>query len=164
MEIQLEQHIIQNLNKKEKYEYCTTAINGLVTGETDLIANLANVTALLKDTFKWWWVGFYLVKDNYLVLGPFQGPAACTRIAQGKGVCGTSWQTRNTIIVDNVDDFPGHIACSPFSKSEIVVPVIRSNDVVAVLDIDSEVLSGFDKTDSEYLNAIAGICSGFNWR
>lgn len=138
--------------KSAVYDSLITQIKALVGDETDLVANLANVAAAIKQTFGFFWVGFYLVKDDELVLGPFQGPIACTRIALGKGVCGTSWEKGKTIVVDDVDAFPGHIACSSLSKSEIVVPVIKNETVVAVLDVDSDTLSTFDETDAHYLN------------
>ena len=145
-------------SKDEIYTSLVPQIEALITGEPDLIANLANVTAALKEQFKWLWVGFYLVKNGELVLGPFQGPIACTRIQKGRGVCGTCWEKAKTIIVDDVEKFPGHIACSSLSRSEIVVPVIRNNEVVAVLDVDSEQLSQFDETDKIFLEKIvAGI-------
>ena len=137
--------------KEEQYESILPQIKGLITGEEDLVANLANITAALKEQFGWLWVGFYLVKKEELVLGPFQGPIACTRIRKGKGVCGTSWAEAKTLIVDDVEKFPGHIACSSLSRSEIVVPVIVNNEVIAVLDADSESLSSFDETDKVYL-------------
>ena len=136
------------------YDSLIPQIKALVGDETDLVANLANIAAAIKQTFGFFWVGFYLVKDDELVLGPFQGPIACTRIALGKGVCGTSWEKGETIVVDDVDAFPGHIACSSLSKSEIVVPVIKNGNVVAVLDIDSDTLSTFDETDAHYLNSL----------
>ena len=126
-------------------------------GEPDLVANLANVCAALKEQFKWFWVGFYLVKANELVLGPFQGPVACTRIGLGKGVCGTSWQQEKTLIVPDVDAFPGHIACASASRSEIVVPVLNDGKVVAVLDVDSDELDQFDETDALYLQQIVEL-------
>ena len=138
--------------KSAIYDSLIPQIKALVGDETDLVANLANVAAAIKQTFGFFWVGFYLVKDDELVLGPFQGPIACTRIALGKGVCGKSWEKGETIVVDDVDAFPGHIACSSLSKSEIVVPVIKNGNVVAVLDIDSDTLSTFDETDAHYLN------------
>ena len=138
--------------KSAIYDSLIPQIKALVGDETDLVANLANVAAAIKQTFGFFWVGFYLVKDDELVLGPFQGPIACTRIALGKGVCGTSWEKGKTIVVDDVDAFPGHIACSSFSKSEIVVPITKNGNVVAVLDIDSDTLSTFDETDAHYLN------------
>jgi GAF domain-containing protein len=140
--------------KAEQYEALIPQIKGLITGEPDLVANLANVVAALKEQFNWWWVGFYLVKENELVLAPFQGPVACTRIALGRGVCGTAWKQAATLIVPDVEKFPGHIACSSFSKSEIVVPVIRDGKVIGVLDVDSELPDHFDTTDQHYLEAI----------
>ncbi|HVT86055.1 MAG TPA: GAF domain-containing protein [Chitinophagaceae bacterium] len=144
-------------NKTEQYESLIPQIKGLLEGEPDLIANLANITAALKEQFNWLWVGFYLVKNNELVLGPFQGPVACTRIRKGKGVCGTSWEKAETLIVPDVEKFPGHIACSSLSRSEIVVPVIRNKEVVAVLDVDSTALNQFDETDQRYLEAIVDL-------
>lgn len=144
-------------NKKEQYESLLPQIKGLLEGEPDLIANLANVTGALKEQFNWLWVGFYIVKNTELVLGPFQGPVACTRIRKGKGVCGTSWKKAETLIVADVEKFPGHIACSSLSKSEIVVPIIRNNEVVAVLDVDSIESDQFDKTDQRYLEAIVAL-------
>ena len=136
------------------YSSLLPQIHALIDGETDLTANLANVTAVLQQTFHWWWVGFYLVKENELVLGPFQGPVACTRIGFGKGVCGSSWQQNTTLVVPDVEQFPGHIACSSASRSEIVVPVRKNNMVVAVLDVDSEHLHHFDHTDQEWLERL----------
>lgn len=141
-------------SKEDQYTGLLPQIRGLLTGESDLIANLANVAAALKVQFEWLWVGFYIVKQNELVLGPFQGPVACTRIKKGRGVCGTSWRLAKTLIVADVEKFPGHIACSSLSKSEIVVPVIRNNEVVAVLDLDSENYDSFDKTDQYFLEKI----------
>lgn len=158
-------HIITG-TKAEQYESLLPQIRGLLEGEPDLIANLANVAAALKEQFNWLWTGFYLVKPavhttenkkEELVLGPFQGPVACTRITKGRGVCGTSWEKAETIIVADVEKFPGHIACSSLSRSEIVVPVIRNNEVVAVLDVDSEHLDQFDETDKFYLEKIVEI-------
>ncbi len=150
--------IIQdNLSKEEKYKALVPQIKALLEGEDDLIANLSNVAAALKSTFNFWWVGFYIVKQNELVLGPFQGPVACTRIQKSKGVCGTSWAQANTIIVQDVDEFPGHIACSSLSKSEIVVPMIKNNEVWAVLDVDSEFLNHFDTSDAKYLEEIVAM-------
>jgi len=140
--------------KTEQYEQLIPQIKGILEGESDLIANLGNLTAMLKEQFRWWWVGFYLVKKDELVLGPFQGPLACTRIHKGKGVCGTSWEKAVSLIVPDVDKFPGHIACSSLSKSEIVVPVIRNSEVVAVLDADSEFYAHYDETDQKYLEQI----------
>ena len=141
-------------DKTEQYRSLIPQIKGLLNGEPDLIANLANVVAALKEQFNWLWVGFYLVKNNELVLAPFQGPVACTRIRKGKGVCGTSWGEARTLIVPDVEKFPGHIACSSLSRSEIVVPVIRNNGVIAVLDVDSQELNQFDQTDQRYLEEI----------
>lgn len=141
-------------SKQEQYESLLPQIKGLLQGETDLVANLANTVAALKEQFGWFWVGFYLVKGNELVLGPFQGPVACTRIKKGRGVCGSSWDKAETLIVPDVEKFPGHIACSSLSKSEIVVPVIKDNEVVAVLDVDSDELNQFDNTDQHYLEKI----------
>jgi GAF domain-containing protein len=150
--------IIQdNLSKEEKYKALVPQIKALLEGEDDVIANLSNVAAALKSTFNFWWVGFYIVKQNELVLGPFQGPVACTRIQKSRGVCGTSWAQANTIIVPNVDEFPGHIACSSLSKSEIVVPMIKNNEVWAVLDVDSEFLNHFDTSDAKYLEEIVAM-------
>ena len=140
--------------KEEQYQNLLPQIKALLAHETDFIANLANVAAALKEQFGWFWVGFYLVKNEELVLGPFQGPVACTRIKKGKGVCGTSWQQAATIIVPDVELFPGHIACNSLSKSEIVVPIFRSNEVIGVLDVDSDTLNSFDKTDQHYLEEI----------
>ena len=149
-------HIIQG-DKKIQYETLIPQIQGLLTGETNLIANLANVAAALKEQFKWLWVGFYWVMEDELVLGPFQGPVACTRIKKGRGVCGTSWEKAQTIIVEDVEKFPGHIACSSVSKSEIVVPVFHAGKVIGVLDVDSSELAQFDNIDQLYLEKIVGI-------
>jgi len=153
---------ITALKKEEKYKELLPQIKSLIEGESDLTANLANICAALKFGMNFFWVGFYLVKNNAipagrqeLVLGPFQGPIACTRIAIGKGVCGTAWQQKKTIIVEDVDKFPGHISCSSLSKSEIVIPAFNSDkDVIAVLDVDSDELNSFDKTDEIYLKEI----------
>lgn len=147
--------IAHGLTKKQQYEELLPQIYALVGGEKDVTANLANICAALKQTFNWWWIGLYLVKDNELVLGPFQGPVACTRIAKGKGVCGSSWQQKQTLIVPDVELFPGHIACSGASRSEIVVPVISNNEVLAVIDADSEHLAHYDETDRVYLEKLA---------
>ncbi len=152
--------IDRSLDKVEQYRSLIPQIEGLVSGETDTIANLANVCAALKEQFKWFWVGFYLVKNDELVLGPFQGPVACTRIKKGKGVCGTSWERKEIIIVPNVDEFPGHIACATASKSEIVLPFYQQNKVAGVLDVDSEYLAHFDEVDAEYLNKIIKLLNG----
>ena len=141
-------------NKKEKYDTLIPQLQSLVEDEKDLIANLSNITAALKQTMNFFWVGFYLVKGDQLVLGPFQGPVACTRIKKGRGVCGASWQREETVVVPDVEKFPGHIACSSLSKSEIVVPVIRNNTVIGVLDVDSEDLNSYDETDQRFLEEI----------
>lgn len=143
--------------KEEKYQSLLPQLEALISGEDDLVANLANISSALREVFGFFWVGFYLVKDEQLVLGPFQGTVACTRIKFGKGVCGTSWKERRTILVANVDEFPGHIACSSSSKSEIVVPIIEENRVVGVLDIDSDLLDDFDLTDQHYLEKVAQL-------
>jgi GAF domain-containing protein len=141
-------------DKQEQYSSILPQIDALISYETDLIANLGNIVAALKEQFGWFWVGFYLVKGGELVLAPFQGPVACTRIKKGKGVCGTSWAEARTIIVPDVDQFPGHIACSSLSKSEIVVPIIRNEEVIGVLDVDSADYNSFDETDKAYLEKI----------
>jgi L-methionine (R)-S-oxide reductase len=140
--------------KAEKYEAILPQVEALISTETDTYANLANVSAVLKEAFGFFWVGFYLVKEGELVLGPFQGPLACTRIKLGKGVCGTSWEKAKTQLVPDVDAFPGHIACSSASKSEIVVPGIKNGEVWIVLDVDSDLLDNFDYTDQEYLEKL----------
>lgn len=145
--------------KEEQYKSLLPQIKGLIQGEPDLIANLANAVAALKETFGFFWVGFYIVKGEELVLGPFQGPVACTRISKGKGVCGTSWMNKETLLVPDVDAFPGHIACSSLSRSEIVVPLMSNGEVVAVLDVDSSELNDFDHTDSKYLNELCSWLS-----
>ena len=149
--------IISVGNKEQQYQTLFPQIESLLAGENDTIANMANVAAALKQTFNFFWVGFYIVKDDMLVLAPFQGPIACTRIRYGKGVCGTAWKEAATQIVPDVDLFPGHIACNSDSKSEIVVPVIRDGKVVAVLDIDSDELNSFDETDAVYLEKICRL-------
>lgn len=149
---------ITGTTKAQKYESLLPQIHALVEGEKDLTANLANIVAALRQTFGFFWIGFYLVKENELVLGPFQGPVACTRIGLGKGVCGASWQRAETIIVDDVEKFPGHIACSSESKSEIVVPVFNNERrVIAVLDVDEDKYSMFDTTDKLYLEKVAEL-------
>lgn len=156
-------NVSSELTKEEKYKALLPQLKALVDGETDAIANLANIAAALKTTFNFWWVGFYLVKNNELVLGPFQGPVACTRIQLGKGVCGTSWQKKEVIIVPDVDRFPGHIACSSASKSEIVLPKFNlQNEVELVLDVDSEFLNHFDETDQNYLLKIIQLIPTLN--
>ena len=141
-------------SKTDKYSLLVAQVKALTEGEPNRVANLANTASALKMTFGFFWVGFYLVEGNELVLGPFQGPIACTRIAKGKGVCGTSWERNETLVVPDVDAFPGHIACSSDSKSEIVVPVVKNGEVVAVLDVDSDVLNDFDDTDAAYLTEL----------
>lgn len=154
--------INQKLNKEEKYQHLLPQLAALTSGETDTIANLANLMAALKQAFNFWWVGVYLVKNDELVLGPFQGPIACTRIKKGKGVCGTAWQQANTLIVPNVDEFPGHIACSSESKSEIVVPVFNKNkEVIMIIDVDSEKFNAFDETDATYFEKVAQLITNF---
>ena len=143
--------------KNEKYELLYKQIASLTEAESDTIANMANVSSMLHQTFGFWWTGFYRVIGNELILGPFQGPMACTRIAKDKGVCGTAWSEERTVVVEDVDKFPGHIACSSLSRSEIVVPVWHNNEVVGVLDIDSEHLASFDTTDKEWLERIVQL-------
>ena len=145
------------MTKEEQYQSLIPQIQSLVSDETDLIANMANVAAILHNTFHFWWTGFYFVKGKELVLGPFQGPLACTRIPYNKGVCGTAWAENKTIIVPDVHDFPGHIACSSESKSEIALPVRRNKEVIAVIDIDSAQLNTFDTIDQQYLEQIANL-------
>ena len=149
-----EELFIMGSDKREIYESLSPQIASLLAGETDLVANMANIAAALKQAFGFFWVGFYSVKDDQLVLSPFQGPVACTRIKYGKGVCGTAWKEARTVIVPDVDAFPGHIACSSASRSEIVVPVFKDGKVIAVLDIDSDQLDTFDETDAFYLEKI----------
>jgi len=144
-------------SKQEQYESLIPQIEGLLYGENNLVANFANISAALKEQFNWWWVGFYWVHENELVLGPFQGPVACTRIKKGRGVCGGAWEQGKTLIVEDVEKFPGHIACSSASKSEIVVPVFKNGVIVGVLDVDSELLAHFDATDQLYLEKIVGL-------
>jgi GAF domain-containing protein len=145
---------ISNGTKAEKYQELVPQLKALLLGEKDEIANLANFVAALKQTFGFFWVGFYMVKENELVLGPFQGPIACTRIKKGKGVCGTSWEKGKTMLVSDVDQFPGHIACSSLSKSEIVVPLFKNQEVIGVLDVDSDQLNDFDEVDEKYLTEL----------
>ncbi|HEX2845666.1 MAG TPA: GAF domain-containing protein [Chitinophagaceae bacterium] len=145
--------------KEEQYQSLIPQIKGLLEGEPDLVANLANTVAALKEQFGWLWVGFYLVKQGELVLAPFQGPVACTRISKGRGVCGTSWAQAKTLIVPDVEKFPGHIACSSHSRSEIVIPVIRNGEVIGVLDVDSVETDQFDETDQRYLEEIVDFIS-----
>lgn len=143
--------------KEQQYKALIPQITALLAGENDLVANLANVSAALKEQFGWFWVGFYIVKNGELVLGPFQGPVACTRIRKGRGVCGTSWEKATTLIVPDVEKFPGHIACSSLSKSEIVVPLMHNGSVVGVLDVDSDAYDSFDETDKRYLEQVVQL-------
>ncbi len=145
--------------KEAQYQSLMPQVKALLEGEEDLVANMANMVAALKAQFGWFWVGFYLVKKDELVLGPFQGPVACTRIKKGRGVCGSSWQQQKTLIVPDVEKFPGHIACSSLSKSEIVVPVFSNHEVVGVLDVDSDAYDQFDETDQKYLEAMLQLIS-----
>ena len=152
-----EELTISSGSKEEKYQELLPQIRAVVEGESDPIANMANVASMLHETFGFWWTGFYRVLDGELVLGPFQGPLACTRIQKGRGVCGTAWERGETVIVPDVDAFPGHIACSSLSKSEIVVPVFKDGSVTGVLDIDSDSLATFDKVDAHWLGRIAAL-------
>ena len=152
-----EDQIIIKGTKEEQYQSLIQQIQGLLAGEDDLVANLANVSAALKEQFGWLWVGFYLVKKYELILGPFQGPVACTRISKGRGVCGSSWAKAQTLIVADVEKFPGHIACSSASRSEIVIPIMQDGEVVGVLDVDSTELNYFDETDAQYLEQIVQL-------
>lgn len=145
------------MNKIEKYKLLYEQVKALISKENDIIANMANIAAIIHEAFNFWWTGFYRVIDKELVLGPFQGPVACTRIAYGRGVCGTAWKEEETIVVEDVHQFPGHIACSSASKSEIVVPIFKDNQVVAVLDIDSEKLATFDNIDKEWLEKLVEL-------
>ena len=147
------------MSKQEDYKLLLSQVKAMVKDETDAVANMANVAALIQEAFHFWWTGFYRVIGEQLVLGPFQGPVACTRIGFGKGVCGTSWKDKKTIVVADVEQFPGHIACSSESKSEIVVPLFKGEDVIGVLDIDSEKLATFDAVDKEWLEQIAEVVS-----
>lgn len=151
--------IPESATKAEKYEAIIPQIEALISGEPDLYANLANISAALKEAFGFFWVGFYLVKETQLVLGPFQGPVACTRISIGKGVCGAAWQEGKTMLVANVDEFPGHIACNSASKSEIVIPIFKGGKVAMVLDVDSDQLDDFDAVDQEYLERLMKLLS-----
>ncbi len=150
-------YVREQASKEQKYEELIPQLKGLLDGETDNIANFANTAAAIRQVFGFFWVGFYLVKQQQLVLGPFQGTIACTRIPFGRGVCGTAWKEQRTIVVPNVNDFPGHIACDSASLSEIVIPVCYNKEVVAVLDIDSEYENHFDETDAKYLQQIVKI-------
>ena len=143
--------------KSERYALLRKQVESLTEGESDLTANLANVAAAIQQSFQFWWTGFYLVRGEQLVLGPFQGPVACTRIPFGRGVCGTAWQRRETVVVPDVEAFPGHIACSSASRSEIVVPILRNGEVLGVLDIDSRLLAAFDSEDAAGLEPIAAL-------
>ena len=147
------------MSKQEDYKLLLAQVKAMVKDESDAVANMANVAALIQEAFHFWWTGFYRVIGEQLVLGPFQGPVACTRIGFGKGVCGTAWKDKKTIVVEDVEQFQGHIACSSESKSEIVVPLLKGEDVIGVLDIDSERLATFDETDKEWLEQIAEVVS-----
>ena len=147
----------QNMDKQEDYKLLLAQVKAMVKDESDPVANMANVAALIQEAFHFWWTGFYRVIGEQLVLGPFQGPVACTRIGFGKGVCGTAWKEKKTLVVKDVEQFPGHIACSSESKSEIVVPLLKNGDVIGVLDIDSERLATFDAVDKEWLQQIAEV-------
>jgi len=149
-------HISQG-TKEQQYQALLPQIKGLLTGETNAVANMANICAALKEQFNFFWVGFYLVENNELVLGPFQGPVACTRIAYNRGVCGSAWAQQETLIVPNVEEFPGHIACSSLSKSEIVIPIIKDGKCIGVLDVDSQEQDSFDLIDKKYLIAILEV-------
>lgn len=150
-----------SIEKKERYEVLVPQIASLVEGEKDIVANLSNVAAALRQSMGFFWVGFYLVKDDQLVLGPFQGPIACTRINFGRGVCGTSWKEKRTILVPDVEAFPGHIACSSDSKSEVVLPAFKDDKVALVLDVDSDRLNDFDEVDVLYLEKVMRIVESF---
>lgn len=154
-------HLATGIDKAEKYTQLLPQIEALIRDEPSYIANLSNISAALKQAFDFWWVGFYLAEGNELVLGPFQGPVACTRIASGKGVCGTAMAQKESILVPDVDAFPGHIACSSASRSEIVVPVLLDGEVLMILDVDSEHLNHFDATDKKYLEALAEMISKY---
>lgn len=149
-------------DRATRYQELLPQLSALIESESDLIANLANTAAVLREAFGFFWVGFYLVKSDELVLGPFQGPLACTRIRRGKGVCGSSWEHAHTLLVPDVDAFPGHIACSSASRSEIVVPVLVNKNVVAVLDVDSDQLNDFSETDQRYLEELCALLAK-NW-
>lgn len=156
-----EELILQQGQKAEQYQSIIPQIQAIIEDETDVIANLANICAALKQQFDWLWIGFYLVKDNELVLGPFQGPIACTRIAIGRGVCGRAWQQQQVIIVPDVDQFPGNIACSSASRSEIVLPMMKNGECLGVLDIDSSELNQFDEVDAKYLKQLIAMIENF---
>lgn len=153
--------IASSTDKAERYKTLVPQIEALIGDEKDVVANLSNIAAALKQTMNFFWVGFYIVKDNQLVLGPFQGPIACTRINFGKGVCGTSWKEKKVILVPDVEEFPGHIACSSDSKSEIVLPAFKNNEVALVLDVDSDQLNDFDSTDEKYLSEVMRFIEKF---
>jgi L-methionine (R)-S-oxide reductase len=157
------EHLIVDVSatKEARYQSLVPQIEALITGENDVVANLANIAAALRQTMNFLWVGFYLVKENELVLGPFQGPIACTRIAFGKGVCGACWQEKRVLLVPNVDEFPGHIACSSDSKSEIVLPAFKNHEVALVLDVDSDQLNDFDSIDEKYLLQVMKLIERF---
>lgn len=156
-----EQLIFSSNDKEGRYKELLPQLTALLEGEKSLIANLANTASALKMTFDFFWVGFYLIDGEQLVLGPFQGPIACTRINYGRGVCGTSWKEGKTLIVSNVNEFPGHIACSSLSQSEIVIPILKDNKVIAILDVDSEQLNSFDAIDQQYLEKIGECVSSY---
>lgn len=153
--------ISTSTSKQERYTTLVPQIQSLIEGETDVVANLSNIAAALRQAMNFFWVGFYLVKENQLVLGPFQGPIACTRIQFGKGVCGASWKEKKVILVPDVEKFPGHIACSSASKSEIVLPAFKNGEVVLVLDVDSDKLNDFDETDKQELEGLMRIIEKF---
>ena len=153
------QNKAKKMSKQEDYKLLLSQVKAMVKDETDAVANMANVAALIQEAFHFWWTGFYRVIGEQLVLGPFQGPVACTRIGFGKGVCGTAWKEKKTIVVEDVELFPGHIACSSESRSEIVVPLFKGEEVISVLDIDSEKLATFDAIDKEWLEQIAEVVS-----
>ena len=154
-------NISQSTEKDERYKSLLPQIEALVAGEPDVVANLSNIAAALRQSMNFFWIGFYIVKNNELVLGPFQGPIACTRIAFGKGVCGASWKEKKVILVPNVDEFPGHIACSSASKSEIVLPAFKGPDVALVLDVDSDKVNDFDAVDELYLGQVMRLIEKF---
>ena len=151
--------ISQEADKKARYEMLLPQLQALIDPEVGAIANVGNLIAAMRQTFDWWWIGLYMVRDNMLELGPFQGPIACTRIAHGKGVCGHAWASASTVLVTNVDEFPGHIACSSASKSEIVIPIWQADQVIGVLDVDSQYLNDFDAIDQHHLEIVAGFIS-----
>ncbi|WP_436899513.1 GAF domain-containing protein [Acinetobacter gyllenbergii] len=156
-----EELVLRHGHKAEQYQSILPQIQAIVEDESDVIANLANICAALKQQFGWFWIGFYLVKENELVLGPFQGPIACTRIAKGRGVCGAAWQQQQVIVVPDVDQFPGHIACSSASRSEIVLPMMKNGQCVGVLDVDSDELNQFDEVDAAYLQQLMTMIERF---